>query len=179
MSFYPEEKLLVLLDGKSLYAAARNHGMRVNYEALHKHLFDSATLQRVRYYTTVDEIREHISFKPLLDWLAYNGHVVTTVAERESDGGRSGRCEIISNMIVDAMEVADRVDHVVLGSGNGELAPLVRALQRRGVKVTVMQVIGPDRSLSHPVADELRRQADQLIDMFSIPKVLGPSPEPK
>src|SRR3981081_2816247 len=62
-------------------------------------------------------------------------------------------------LTVDAMELADRVDHIVLFSGDGDFRALVEAVQRRGVRVTVVSTI----SIQPPmIADELRRQADMF-----------------
>ena len=95
----------------------------------------------------------------MIDWLDYNGYTVVTKSVRESidaHGRRKVRANMDIELAVDAMELARHVDEIVLFSGDGDFRSLVEALQRRGVRVTVVSTIS-----THPpmVADELRRQA--------------------
>ena len=81
----------------------------------------------------------------------------------------SGRRKVKGNMdielAVDAMELAGHVDQIVLFSGDGDFRPLVEAVQRRGVRVTVVSTISSQPPM---VADELRRQADAFIDLVEL-----------
>jgi len=80
-------------------------------------------------------------------------------------------------LTVDAMELAPYVDHVVLFSGDGDFRPLVEALQRKGVRVSVVSTI---RSQLPMIADELRRQADNFIELDELRDVVGRPPrEPR
>ena len=75
------------------------------------------------------------------------------------------------------MELAPHVDHVVLFSGDGDFRPLVEALQRKGVRVSVVSTI---RSQPPMIADELRRQADNFIELDELRDVVGrPTREPR
>jgi uncharacterized LabA/DUF88 family protein len=64
---------------------------------------------------------------------------------------------MLRELAVDAMEIAGSIDHMVLFSGDGDFRSLVEAVQRRGVRVTVVSTISTQPPM---VADELRRQAD-------------------
>ena len=44
-------------------------------------------------------------------------------------------------LAVDAFEISVRIDHLVLLSSDGDLRALVEAVQRRGVRVTVVSII--------------------------------------
>lgn len=71
------------------------------------------------------------------------------------------------------MELADHVDHVVLFSGDGDFRPLIESLQRKGVRVSVVSTI---RSQPPMIADELRRQADNFIELDELRDVIGRPP---
>jgi uncharacterized LabA/DUF88 family protein len=71
---------------------------------------------------------------------------------------------------VDAMELADRVDQIVLFSGDGDFRSLVEAVQRRGVRVTVVSTISSQPPM---IADELRRQADVFTDLTDLQSRIG------
>jgi uncharacterized LabA/DUF88 family protein len=103
--------------------------------------------------------------KPLVDWLDYNGFtVVTKPVKRFTDA--QGQSRIKGNMdieiAVDMLELAPRLDHVVLFSGDGDFRRLVQAVQAQGVRVTV---ISTTRTQPPHIADDLRRQADAFLDL--------------
>ena len=103
--------------------------------------------------------------RPLIDWLDYNGYSMVTKPTKEFTDSM-GRRKIKGNMdlelAVDMMEMAERLDHVVLFSGDGDFRCLIESVQRRGVRATVISSI---RSSPPMIADELRRQADNFIDL--------------
>ena len=68
------------------------------------------------------------------------------------------------------MQLADQIDHAVIFSGDGDFARLVEALQDRGKRVSVISTL-----VSKPpmIADELRRQADQFIDLANLESLIA------
>jgi uncharacterized LabA/DUF88 family protein len=76
-------------------------------------------------------------------------------------------------LAVDAMELAEHVDQIVLFSGDGDFRSLVEAVQRRGVRVTVISTISSQPPM---IADELRRQADVFTDLMELQSKLGRDP---
>jgi uncharacterized LabA/DUF88 family protein len=105
--------------------------------------------------------------------------MVTKPAKEFTDS--TGRRKVKGNMdielTVDAMEIAQFVDHIVLFSGDGDFKPLVEALQRRGVRVSIVSTI---RSQPPMIADDLRRQADNFIELDDLREVIGRPPrEPR
>ena len=89
----------------------------------------------------------------------------------------AGRRKVKGNMDVElviyAMELAPRLDHAVLFSGDGDFKPLVEALQRQGVRVSVVSTM---RSQPPMIADELRRQADNFIELDALRDIIGRPP---
>ncbi len=77
-------------------------------------------------------------------------------------------------LAVDAMEMADHVDHIVLFSGDGDFRSLVEAVQRKGVRVSVVSTITTQPPM---VADELRRQADEFVDLVNLIHKIGRDPQ--
>src|SRR5258707_15377591 len=81
----------------------------------------------------------------------------------------AGRRKIKGNMdielAIDVMEMAQYLDHIVLFSGDGDFRRLVEAVQRKGVRVTVVSTI---RSAPPMIADELRRQADNFVELHDL-----------
>src|ERR1700743_2605799 len=71
------------------------------------------------------------------------------------------------------MELAEHVDQIVLFSGDGDFRSLVEAVQRRGVRVTVVSTISTQPPM---IADELRRQADVFTDLVALQSKSGRDP---
>ncbi len=122
-------------------------------------------LIRAFYYTALIEDQEYSPLRPLVDWLDYNGYTMVTKPTKEFTDAM-GRRKLKGNMdielAIDVMEMAQSLDHIVLFSGDGDFRRLVEAVQRKGVRVSVVSTI---RSSPPMVADELRRQADVFIEL--------------
>jgi uncharacterized LabA/DUF88 family protein len=71
---------------------------------------------------------------------------------------------------VDMMELAPRCDHMVLFSGDGDFRPLVAAVQRQGVRVTVVSTVKSQPAMA---SDDLRRQADSFVDLTDLSDIIG------
>src|SRR5213595_573772 len=161
-------KIALFIDGANLYATAKTLGFDVDYKCLLKEFQSRGTLVRAFYYTAIIEDQEFSSIRPLIDWLDYNGYTVVTKATKEFIDA-SGRRKVKGNMdielAVDAMELAEHIDQIVLFSGDGDFRSLVEAVQRRGVRVTVISTIASQPPM---IADELRRQADVFTDLVEL-----------
>jgi len=70
-------------------------------------------------------------------------------------------------LAIDVMEMAEHLDHIIIFSGDGDFRRLVEAVQRKGVRVSVVSTI---ESQPPMIADELRRQADTFIELADIQK---------
>jgi uncharacterized LabA/DUF88 family protein len=116
-----------------------------------------------------------LAIRPLLDWLDYNGFTIVTKPTKEWIDG-DGRCNVKNNMaielVVDAIQLAEHVDQMVLFSGDGNFRPLIEALQRRGVRVTVVSSISSDPPM---IGGDLRRQADAFVDLQELKAKVGRS----
>lgn len=168
MTFHPQERVALFIDGVNLYQTARALGFDIDYKRLLGVFSAKARLIRALYYTALNEEQEYSPVRPLVDWLDYNGYNVVTKPMREvvdASGRRKLRGSMDVEMAVDMLTMADRLDHAVLFSGDGDFRCLVEALQRRGLRVSVVSTL---RSQPPMIADELRRQADQFIDLAEL-----------
>ena len=166
----------LFIDGVSLHATSRTLGFDIDFKRLLKEFEDRGSLLRAFYYTSMIEDQEYSSIRPLTDWLSYNGYTVVTKAVKEFTDA-SGRRKVKGNMdielAVDAMALADQIDQMVLFSGDGAFRYLVEAIQRRGVRVTVVSTISTQPPV---IADELRRQADVFTDLGGFRSKLSRAP---
>lgn len=176
MNFYPTERIALFIDGANLYATAKALGFDIDYKRLLAVFGAKGQLIRALYYTALAEEQEYSSIRPLIDWLDYNGYTMVTKPTKEFIDA-AGRRKIKGNMdielAVDAMELSEHLDHVVLFSGDGDFRSLVEALQHKGKRVSVVSTLATNPPM---VADELRRQADQFIELSQLHNEVGRDP---
>ena len=180
--FDPREKIALFIDGANLYAASKSLGFDIDYRKLLKAFQKRGYLLRAYYYTALIEDQEYSSIRPLIDWLDYNGYKVVTKPAKEftdSMGRRKVKGNMDIELAVNAMELAPRLDHAVLFSGDGDFRRLVQAVQAKGVRVTVVSTL---KSQPPMIADELRRQADDFVELADLlqnyGRVRSPSTQP-
>ncbi len=167
------ERIALFIDGANLYATAKSLGFDIDYRRLLKEFQGKGRLIRAFYYTALIEDQEYSSIRPLIDWLDYNGYSVVTKPTKEfvdSLGRRKVKGNMDIELAVDAMEMADHLDQIVLFSGDGDFRSLVEAVQRKGVRVSVVSTVMTQPPM---IADELRRQADEFVDLSQIAARVG------
>jgi uncharacterized LabA/DUF88 family protein len=172
MSF---DKLALFIDGDNLYHTAKALGFDIDFNRLLSEFSARGWLLRPYYYNTVVSDPEHQVTRPLTDWLDYNGFSVVAKPVKAFDDGegrRKYKRNIAVELAVDALEIAEHIDHLVLFSGDGEFRSLIEAVQRHGVRVTVVSTI---RTTPPMIADELRRQADAFLELDTLRTVIGRS----
>ena len=171
--FYASERVGLFIDGSNLYATARSLNFDIDYKNLLDLFQSRSRLVRAFYYTALLDDQDYSPIRPLVDWLDYNGyHIVTKPTKEFMDA--AGRRKIKGSMDIelatDMMEMADNLDHVVLFSGDGDFRRLVEAVQRKGLRVTVISTI---KSQPPMIADELRRQADNFIELTDLQEFIA------
>lgn len=175
--FQPGERVALFVDGANFYHTARALGFDIDYRRLLAAFSIGCRLVRAYYYTALPDSQEYSPIRPLVDWLDYNGYTMVTKPLKEfveAAGRRKWKGNMDVEIAVDVMELAPHLDHVVLLSGDGDFRHLVEAVQRRGVRVTVVSTL---RTQPPMVADELRRQADRFLDLVDLQPRIAREPQ--
>jgi uncharacterized LabA/DUF88 family protein len=161
----PHHKLAPFIDGANLYATVKALGFDIDYKRLLSEFQSWGMLVRDYYYTAIIQGQES-SIRPLIDWLGYNGYTVVTSTTK-------AKANMDVELTVQALELADRIDDLVLFSRAGDFRSLAEAVQRRGVRVTVVSTIATQPPM---IADELRWQADDFVDIIELQLFIGRDP---
>jgi uncharacterized LabA/DUF88 family protein len=165
-------KLALFIDGANLYSTARALGFDIDFKKLLAVFAERGRLLRAFYYTPMFEDQEGSSTRPLIDWLSYNGHDVRTRSVRDfadQNGRRKARSSLSIELAVNAFEIVPHVDEMVLFTGDGDFRPLVEAVPRHGIRVTIVSTIAVQPPL---IGEDLRRQADAFIELADLrPKI--------
>jgi uncharacterized LabA/DUF88 family protein len=173
MAFYATDRIALFIDGANLYSAAKGLNIDLDFKKLLEEFQKRGVLVRAYYYTAIVEDQDYSPIRPLVDWLDYNGFTVVTKPAKEyidASGRKRHRGDMDVDLAVDMMEMAEHLDHVVLFSGDSDFRRLVEAMQRRGVRVTVVSTV---KSQPPMASDELRRQADSFVDLADLAAIIA------
>src|ERR1700761_4806948 len=122
-AFHDRPKAALFIDGANLHATAKALRFDIDYRRLLAEFDKRYRLLRAFYFTPTFEDQEYSSLRPLIDWLDYNGYTVVTKPAKEFIDA-SGRRKMKGNMgielAVEAMQLAEYLDEIVLLSGDGD-----------------------------------------------------------
>src|SRR5262245_63644250 len=176
MNFYQDESVALFIEGANIFATAKSLGFDIDYRRLLGFFRKRSRLIRAIYYTALMEEAEYSPIRPLIDWLDYNGYRVVTKPAKEftdSLGRRKVKGNMDIELAIDVMQLADSLDHIVLFSGDGDFRSLIQAVQAKGKRTSVVSTLTTRPPM---VADELRRQTDQFIDLADLRDEIGREP---
>lgn len=173
MTFYPNERIGLFIDGANLFSTSKALDFDIDYRKLLEEFRKRGRLTRANYYTALLENEDFTPLKPLVDWLDYNGfNVITKPAKEFTDD--SGRRRIKGDMdvelAVDIISAATYLDHIILFTGDGDFRYAVDHCQRKGARVTVVSSL---KARPPMISDDLRRQADGFIDLADLKSMIG------
>jgi len=173
MAFYPDERIAIFIDGANLYSTMKQLDFDIDYKKMLELFEGKGRLIKANYYTALLEDADFSPIRPLIDWLDYNGyHVISKPAKHQVD--RDGKSRIKGNMdieiVVDMLQIAPHIDHIVLFSGDSDFAAALSAVQDKGVRVTVISTM---KTRPPMLGDALRRQANAFIDIAEMDKLIG------
>jgi uncharacterized LabA/DUF88 family protein len=156
-------KCAVFIDGNNVFHSARDLHVKVDYAKLvdilvpkdHKLLY-------AYYYTGVDE--NNSDQHKFRTWMKRNGfRVVEKPLETDSSG--KTRANLDLEIVTDMMALADRLDTIVLVSGDGDFVYPLALLAQKGLRIEVAGF----RSTTHNYAShKLIDAADKFTDLTKL-----------
>ena len=157
------DRVAIFIDGENIHYSAKHLNMRLDYLKLCSKIAGPRRLVRSYFYTAVSNQSEgKIDF---INFLKLNGFTVVTKEIKsfndQEGSGRSVRSVLDMEMAIDAIEMSDHLDTVVLCTGDGDFAPLVKAIGRRGKHVEVC-------ALREMTSTELIAAADLYTDLATM-----------
>lgn len=173
---YPTERIALFIDGPNFYNTTRTLALDVDYKALKRHFAETAHLVRASYFTSVSDDEDFQPLRPLLDFIEYNGwNVVTKTAHHfvRDDGTRKIKGNMAVDLAMNAVALAPRIDHAILFSGDRDFRALVAHLQAQGTRVSVASSLVTSPPI---IADDLRRQADEFIELDTLRAAIARKP---
>jgi uncharacterized LabA/DUF88 family protein len=175
VTFYPDERIGLFIDGANLFSTTKALGFDIDFRNLLDEFRKRGRLVRANYYTALLEHEDYNPLRPLVDWLDFNGFSVVTKAAKEftdENGRRRIKGDMDIELAVDMIEAAGYLDHIVLFTGDGDFCRALQVAQSKGTRISVVSSL----KTSPPViASELRRQADEFIELADLKPLIGRS----
>jgi uncharacterized LabA/DUF88 family protein len=173
---HPDERVALFIDGANLYSAAKALAFDMDYRKLLEEFRKRGRFIRASYYTALVEDQDFSPIRPLVDWLDYNGYTLVTKAAKEytdTNGRRRYKGDMDVELAVDLLQAAAFVDHAFLFSGDGDFVAAVEAVQRKGMRVSVVSTIKSNPPMA---SDDIRRAADNFVDLTDLTSLIGRPP---
>ena len=190
------QRVAIFIDGANFQKATYDGlGFQVDFRGLLRGLTEGGSLVRAYYYTgefDTDAVEHYINLHDTDDpdlmrremrtrlhkdrgfhrWLNRNGYKVVTKGVRvfkDADGEVSIKANVDIELAVDMLTIAERVDRVVLVSGDGDFVPLVERVASKGVRVVVVSTQNRRAQANgYRASDLLIDAADEYISIEKI-----------
>lgn len=155
----PDQRVAVFIDTQNMYHSAKHlYSARVNFGALVDAAVDNRPIVRAIAYVAKSKSGEEQAF---FDALLQSGIELKIKDVQEFSSGEK-KADWDVGMTVDAISLADRVDAVVLVTGDGDFCPLVEYLKTHGVLCEVV-------AFGESTNAHLREVADSFLDLSATP----------
>lgn len=203
------DRVAILIDGHTTHSATRSIDMKIDWNKFQSFFTEIARVRNINYYLTVtnvevdsnefdldiDTLKLSTDDKPwwysVVNWMSYNNFKVTLKRGREfefSDTKSIGiKTSIDVSIALDSMNLIN-IDHVIFMTGNTEHTEIVKALQSRGITVTIIgnshkrvsiaienkQLIsGDDKPYPFTVSKRLIKASNYFIDLLDLAQFIG------
>lgn len=159
-------KVAVFVDVPNLIYAAEQMGVRIHFGKLLDYLTEGRQLVRATAYAPItDDPQTRFEAQRFVAPVVNHGYkIVTKPWKRFADGSMKANFDI--ELAVDILTMSDRLDIVVLLSGDGDFRRVCELVESKGVRVEVV-------AFAQSCAKELREVADNYTDLASILNIVG------
>ena len=156
------QRVAVLVDVANLYHSAKNlYNSRVEFKETLKHSVDNRHLTRAIAYVIKSETEEETQFFEAL----YQQGFEVKMKDLQIFAGGVKKADWDVGITVDAIKLSDKVDSIVLVTGDGDYVPLVGYLQSKGCLVEVT-------AFHQTASSKLLEVADNFLDLSSSKRFL-------
>lgn len=156
---HPDQRVAILIDTQNLYHSAKNlYKSKVNFGAVVKQALGGRKLIRAVSYVVNTESGEE---QPFFEALEKVGIEIKTKDLQIFYGGAK-KADWDVGLAVDAIKLAQKVDAIILASGDGDFVPMVEYVKSQGCQVEAI-------SFGRSSSSKLREVVDDFIDMDEAP----------
>ncbi len=157
---HPEQRVGVFIDTQNLYHSAKNiYHARVNFGNVLKDAVADRRLIRARAYMVTTESGEETAF---LEALTKMG-IEPKTKDLQIFYGGAKKADWDVGLAVDAITASEKLDTIILFTGDGDFIPLVQYLKEHGCQVEVV-------SFGRSTSGRLKEVTDHFLDLDEDPR---------
>lgn len=151
-TIFKKERIAIFVDSQNLYYSARmGYAAKVNYEKLLKLITENRNM--IKAYAYIVQAPDG-DVKPFATSLERIGYIVKIKDVRtRSDGSAKANWDM--GMALDILGILDRVDTIILASGDGDFVPLVDFIKTKNKRVEIF-------AFAENTAYDLKEKADKF-----------------
>ena len=151
-------RLAIFVDVPNILYGAESSGVRLNWGKVADFLSHGRTLVRAIAYAPIsdDPTARTENERFVVPFLDHGYRIATKPLKRFTGGSVKANFDV--ELAIDVLTMSDRVDVIVLVSGDGDFRRLVEIVGARGVRVEVM-------AFGKSTSSDLRQVADRYIDI--------------
>ncbi len=151
-TIFKKERIALFVDSQNLYYSARmGYAAKVNYEKLLRLITENRKLVKAYAYIVQPPDGD---VKPFATSLERIGYIVKTKDVRTRANG-SAKANWDMGIALDILGILERVDTIVLASGDGDFVPLVDFIKARNRRVEIF-------AFAENTAYDLKEKADKF-----------------
>ncbi|BFD24774.1 MAG: NYN domain-containing protein [Candidatus Parcubacteria bacterium] len=160
---HSEQRIGILVDVSNMYHSAKNlYNRRVNFKNILTEAVAGRKLIRATAYVIKSDNEDEMNFFEALSQQGFE--VKMKDLQTFAGGAKKGDWDV--GIALDAIRLADKLDVIVLVSGDGDYLPLVSYLQNnKGCLVEIM-------AFRKTCSTRLIEESDDFMDLSSSPKFL-------
>ena len=156
---HDEQRVAILIDTQNLYHSAKNlYKAKVNFAAVVAAALGNRKLIRALSYVVNTESGEESAFFEALEKVGIE--IKTKDLQIFYGGAKKADWDV--GLAIDAIKLANKVDAIVLATGDGDFIPLVEYVKNQGCQVEVI-------TFGRSASGKLREVVDDFIDMDEDP----------
>ncbi|MDD2257628.1 NYN domain-containing protein [Candidatus Falkowbacteria bacterium] len=160
---HPEQRIGILVDVSNMYHSAKNlYNRRVNFKNVLSEAVAGRKLIRATAYVIKSDNEDEMNFFEALSQQGFE--VKMKDLQTFAGGAKKGDWDV--GIALDAIRLADKLDVIILVSGDGDYLPLLSYLQNN--KGCLVEVIAFRKTCSTRLIEE----SDDFTDLSSNPKFL-------
>lgn len=157
---HPEQRVAILIDTQNLYHSAKNlYKAKVNFKAIVEAALGGRRLVRALSYVVNTESGEESAFFEALEKVGIE--IKTKDLQVFYGGAKKADWDV--GMAIDAIKLAQKVDAIVIATGDGDFIPLVEYVKSQGCQVEAI-------TFGRSASGRLREVVDDFIDLDESPR---------
>ncbi|MFT4303894.1 MAG: NYN domain-containing protein [Candidatus Woesearchaeota archaeon] len=164
MQVYKEQRVCILVDVQNMYYSAKNlYNCKVNFNEILKDALKGRKLMRALAYVIKADVRDEHNFHDALNKIGFE------IKSKEllvfHGGNKKGDWDV--GIAMDAVRAAEKVDTIVVVSGDGDFKELYEYVRGKGCRIEVM-------AFGKTASSSIKDYVDHFIDMDKYTKYLIP-----